>query len=366
MTVAERGTLRMSAISPTCSPCPRCVSDLVAARHADLAVEDDEELVALVALADDDVAVLVLAHLDRLHHAQELALGEAREQRHVREDLALEGEAARAVGVGRALFADLHDERRDVVLAAAVVGERDERLDALVALERERLAQLLGRLEVAVEAVAREDERVAGDELDDQRVDLDPLVDADGARDGVLLLDLLDLLARQLPALDELVVDGVVLGDLLHLAAARQVDAAVAHVRDEALVAHDEERAQRRPHAALGGVDARLLVDLRAGALHRVLEQGDDVLRRDLARAGGAGGVVVEQLLLALDLLVHRADGDGARDLARGVAAHAVGDDEERELLVDEEVVLVVVADLADIGGGVEADGRRSAACRDP
>ena len=48
--------------------------------------------------------------------------------------------------------------------------------------------------------------------------------------------------------------------------------------------------------------------------------------------------------------------GDRARDLARGVAAHAVGDDEERELLVDEEVVLVVVADAADVGRGEEAD----------
>jgi hypothetical protein len=55
---------------------------------------------------------------------------------------------------------------------------------------------------------------------------------------------------------------------------------------------------------------------------------------------------------------VHGAHGDGARDLARRVAAHAVGDDEERELLVDEEVVLVVVADLADVGRSEEADPR--------
>jgi hypothetical protein len=47
-------------------------------------------------------------------------------------------------------------------------------------------------------------------------------IDADGAGDRVLLRDLLDLIARQLSALDELVVDGVVLGDLLDLAAAKQ------------------------------------------------------------------------------------------------------------------------------------------------
>ena len=86
---------------------------------------------------------------------------------------------------------------------------------------------------------------------------------------------------------------------------------------------------ERRAHAALRRVGAGLVVDLGAGALHRVLEERDDVFRGDLVRARGAGDVVVEQLLLALDLLVHRAHGDGARDLARGVPAHAVGDDEE-------------------------------------
>ena len=97
--------------------------------------------------------------------------------------------------VDGALLAELHDDGGDVVLAAAVVGELDERLDRRVALEGEVLAELLGRLEVAGEPVAREDERVAGQDLDDEGVDLDPLVDADGAGDGVLLRDLLDLLA---------------------------------------------------------------------------------------------------------------------------------------------------------------------------
>ncbi len=79
-------------------------------------------------------------------------------------------------------------------------------------------------------------------------------------------------------------------------------------------------------------------------------------LRRDLSglRLRAVAG---EQLALLLDLLVNGAHGDGARDLARGVPAHAVGDDEERELLVDEEVVLVVIADLPDVGRRVEADG---------
>jgi len=57
--------------------------------------------------------------------------------------------------------------------------------------------------------------------------------------------------------------------------------------------------------------------------------------------AGAALLVVVEQLLLALDLLVDRPHRDGAGHLTRRVSAHSVRDDEESELLVDEEVVLV-------------------------
>jgi hypothetical protein len=54
---------------------------------------------------------------------------------------------------------------------------------------------------------------------------------------------------------------------------------------------------------------------------------------------------------------VHRSDRNGACDLACGVSAHSIGDDKEGEFLVDEEVVLVVIAHLAHVGCGVEADG---------
>ena len=40
------------------------------------------------------------------------------------------------------------------------------------------------------------------------------------------------------------------------------------------------------------GVGLRLLVDARAGALHGVLEQREDVLVRDARRAARAGDVV--------------------------------------------------------------------------
>jgi len=87
-----------------------------------------------------------------------------------------------------------------------------------------------------------------------------------------------------------------------------------------------------------------------------VLEERDQVLGRHFAGPGGARHVVVEELLLALDFLVDGADGDGARHLPGCVPAHSVRDDEERELLVDEEIVLVVIAHPADVGRRVEAD----------
>ena len=57
-----------------------------------------------------------------------------------------------------------------------------------------------------------------------------------------------------------------------------EVDAAVADVGDEAARAEDEERAERRAHAALLGVGLGLLVDAGARALHRVLHEREDVL----------------------------------------------------------------------------------------
>jgi hypothetical protein len=108
---------------------------------------------------------------------------------------------------------------------------------------------------------------------------------------------------------------------------------------------------------SLGRVGERLFVDLRTRPLHGRLEEGHDVLRSDLVRARRLGDVVVEHLLLALHLFVNGAHRHRARDLAGRVPAHTVGHDEEPELLVDEEVVLVVIANLADVGGCVETDG---------
>ena len=126
---------------------------------ADLALEHDEELVALVALADDDVAVLVVADLDGLHHAEQLALGEPREERHVREHVALEREAlARARRRPRPLR---RPARRRSVMLSLPPRSLASSMSALTPSSPSSASgarELLGRLEVAVQAVAREDE----------------------------------------------------------------------------------------------------------------------------------------------------------------------------------------------------------------
>src|SRR5260370_36720295 len=60
---------------------------------------------------------------------------------------------------------------------------------------------------------------------------------------------------------------------------------------------------------------------------------------------------------MAPQLLVHGWHGDGARDLACRVSTHSVGHDEEGELLVDEEIILVVIAHFAHVRCCIEADG---------
>src|SRR5690606_30089569 len=166
---------------------------------------------------------------------------------------------------------------------------------------------------------------------------------------GVLLREGLDLLAAQLSALEQLVPDGVVLGELLELAVAEQIDAAVADVRDEAAIADDEQGAQRGAHAALVGVVERLLVDVDAGPLHGLLEKAQELPRWDAALTVLGGELLLDEVLSLAQLLVQRANGERARHLPGRVPSHSVRDHEKRELLVHEEVVFVVVARAVDV-----------------
>ena len=116
------------------------------------------------------------------------------------------------------------------------------------------------------------------------------------------------------------------------------VDAAVAHLRCDGVVAQDQHRADRGPHPALGAVDLRDRVDEVRGRLDRALHQA---ARR--ARVGLRDRVdeLAQTAHTALDHAVERVDRLAARDLAGRVASHPVSDDVEAQLVVHEERVFV-------------------------
>ena len=64
--------------------------------------------------------------------------------------------------------------------------------------------------------------------------------------------------------------------------------------------------------------------------------------------------VAVDRVVPRLDRVAELVDGQLRGDLARGVSPHAVGDHEERKCLIDEEIILVRLSFLADVGGGPE------------
>ena len=91
--------------------------------------------------------------------------------------------------------------------------------------------------------------------------------------------------------------------------------------------------------------------------LHGVLEERDDLARRHLRGAGRAGHEVRQELasrFLSSSCIVRTAIALATSPAAWPPMPSA--DDEEPELLVDEEVVLVVVADQANVGRGKKAE----------
>ena len=132
------------------------------------------------------------------------------------------------------LVAELEEDDRDVVLAAAAVRRADERLRR--GFRSSRLRSTSARIVVVVdhrrEPVGAEHEEVARATLDLEGVDVDVGVGAERARDHRALRVRLGLLRRELAAADELGDERVVLGQLLELAVADEVRARVADVAD--------------------------------------------------------------------------------------------------------------------------------------
>ena len=135
----------------------------------------------------------------------------------------------------------------------------------------------------------------------------------------------------------------VVGGDLLELAVAEQVAAAVADVDDERPRPDDVDHRHRRAHALHFGVLGDDGLDAFLAGLERFFEMVFEILLGVFFEAEAPGEAVED---VGRDLV----DGDGAGPLAFGLAAHAVGDDQQLALraAVDAGLIVEVEARAVD------------------
>ena len=192
-------------------------------------------------------------------------------------------------------------------------------------------------------------------------IDLDRVGRAERLKDDVVVLEGFRLFFRQLAGLDELVDERLIAGQLNQTAVAQHVGARVADLSEKEVVVHERGRGHRRAHPASRAIELGLLKDAEAGRLDAVDEAPRQLVARQRLR-------VVERFGHSL---VENVDGELAGDLAGRGTAHPVAHGEERTVFAhhpgavgleqtacpsrevgDEEVVLVVFADLPDVGSG--------------
>ncbi len=253
----------------------------------------------------------------------------------------LPGERCRR-GLGPAavvLDVDQHDG--DVVAPAALVGQAHQLVGGVVGVGE--AAQHGGDLvlgDLVRQAVAAQQEAVAGEGQHGAAVDRDVDVDPERPRDDVALRVVGRLLGGEQAVAHEVLDQAVVLAELDQAVVAVQVQPGVADVDPADLVAlgpvDHPHRAERGAHAVELAVVAGPLEDRPVRGAHRVL-QGVEV------RAGAGLGDHRHR---------HR-----RCDLAALVAADAVGHAEQVLVGGDELGVLVGRPDLADVGGAPGAQG---------
>ena len=230
-------------------------------------------------------------------------------------------------------LADVDDHDGDVVGGAAVERRLHQPVGHLLGagVGREQLVQLVERHD-AGQAVGAQHPPVAVAGVEHHRVDLGGALDvAEHAHQHRAPRVHHRLLGGDAAGVDESLHERVVGGDLAQLAGAQQVDARVADVRDHDAVAVEQHGADRGAHAGELGVLGHGLGELAVGGDQGALEGGRGI-RRGRVVAVGLGDA---------------AGRDGARHVTAGVAAHAVGDEEQ--VAPGVPGVLVVRADPPDV-----------------
>ncbi len=231
---------------------------------------------------------------------------------------------------------DVGDDAGDVVGPAAPQGQLDEHLHGLVRalVAGEGVFYRLVADDPA-EAVGADEITVPGPHLPDGQVRLDVVAAAQRAHQQGALRVGGGLFLGDPALVDEALHPGVVLGDLGEDAVAQEVRAGVADVHEAEPLTGPQQGGERGAHAFELGVLLDHGAQLVVGALHGGAERGEDV---------GARHVVVER--------DEGGDHLGAGDLARRLAAHAVGDGEQPGAGV--AGVLVALSDHALVRSGGE------------
>ena len=236
----------------------------------------------------------------------------------------------------------------------------DQVLDAALRPIFEHDARNLGLGDVAVQTVAAEEDAVAGAHVFDEEVGGDLGLGAKAAGDDIALGVVAGLFLSEDARADLLSHPGMVARDLAKGAVAQDVGAAIADVDEEGARPDEDDGHASGAHAAVVGVVAGVAID-------------GDIGLADSAGQGGEGVVVGRFVVFVADGV----DADVAGDLAGGIAAHAVADDEERAAPFElgwsvrdnvKDIVLVAFALAADVGqlrdGKAELVGQTSPSCQ--
>ena len=150
----------------------------------------------------------------------------------------------------------------------------------------------------------------------------------------------------------------MVLGQLVRPVVAKQIDAAVAHVREDGVLSASDERDERRPHPALAAVRGGQRVHLGARLLHRALDELRGVLA--VLQRGGSRERLENRALVG-KRVAQRLHRRRAGNFARRMAAHSIGDRVQPESLVHQVSIFVVRALLADVRACPAANDRHRA-----
>lgn len=190
--------------------------------------------------------------------------------------------------------------------------------------------------------VGADEQSIARFNIDLVDVGVQVLVAAQRTRDDRPVRMCPRLFRGELARFDHVGHEAVIARELLQGALVQQVGTRIPYLGDNQALAFEHGSRHRRAHALAAASFARRLDD---GAI-RILDCAGELLAVRMLRSAFGQHV----------------DGDFGCHLAGRMAAHAVGDDEQRRC--DDKAVLIVIAQAADVGSAAECGDGSAARAR--